>query len=417
MRLPTSRRRSGTGLAFFLNLAVAGCSNDGGDTSVRRWTVGDTLVVENSAPIHSARGRLVPVARYGAFEDAGPAALARVYSLAVSPNGDVILYDNEQGIKRFDVGGDFKNWVAKAGKGPGEVGYAPALAVAPNGGIAALDLENRRLLIVDPNGEARTIRFPDVHPRYHEDALHYRDDGTLAVGVNPAFTPGGRAPTPRLAYLVFATDGSLSDSVFVPPAIWQRCPTRSEHRYTVGFWEDKREPYIPKAVWALAPDGTLAVGCPDRYEFVVQRPDGTVLRIGRVGAVRVELTGEQQAFLARWSELPRLPDVRPVYARLILPGDGRIWVWPNQPMEQQAPPAAVQEQTGVTLAWRLSSRGSFDVFEADGRWLGTVPVPPELAYSGFPTESPVVIRGDTLWAITRDVLGVNYVTRYAVDWD
>lgn len=273
------------------------------------------------------------------------------------------------------------------------------------------------MLIVEPDGESRTIRFPDVRPRYHEDALHYREDGMLVVGVDPAFTSAGLDPTPRLAYLVFAADGSLSDSVFVPPAIWQRCPTRSEHPYRVGFWEDKREPYLPKAVWALAPDATLAVGCPDRYEFQVQRPDGTVFRIGRAGAVTVELTGEQQAFLARWAELPRLPDQRPVYARLILPGDGRIWVWPNQPMEQQAPPAQVQEQTGVTLAWRLSSRGSFDVFEADGRWLGTVPVPPELAYSGFPTEEPVVIRSDTLWAITRDALGVNYVTRYAVSWD
>lgn len=121
MRLHTSCRRTRTGLALFLSLAIGGCSSDGGDTSTRRWTSGDTLVVENSAPLHSARARLVPVARYGAFDDAGPATLVRVHSLAVAPNGDVILYDNEQGIKRYDVGGDFKSWVAKAGKGPGEV--------------------------------------------------------------------------------------------------------------------------------------------------------------------------------------------------------------------------------------------------------------------------------------------------------
>lgn len=85
-------------------------------------------------------------------------------------------------------------------------------------------------------------------------------------------------------------------------------------------------------------------------------------------------------------------------------------------MEQRVPPREVQEQTGVTMAWTLSSRGSFDVFGPDGRWLGTVDVPAELAYSGFPTETPVVIQGNTLWAVTRDALGVNYVTRYTVDW-
>lgn len=86
-------------------------------------------------------------------------------------------------------------------------------------------------------------------------------------------------------------------------------------------------------------------------------------------------------------------------------------------MEKGSPSPEVQERTGVKETWALSSRGAFEVFSTDGTWLGTVPLPEQVDYSGFPTERPVVIRGDTIWAITRDSLGVNYVTRFAVNWD
>ena len=49
----------------------------------------------------------------------------------------------------------------------------------------------------------------------------------------------------------------------------------------------------------------------------------------------------------------------------------------------------------------------FDVFEPDGRFLGmlTLPVRARLMQA----------RGDQVWAIDRDELGVEYVVRYGIE--
>lgn len=396
-------------------LVLSGCLGDRNDDLASQMTVGDTVVVESRAPVHKAPARLRAVARYGALDAVGPATLVQVMAIAVAPDGSVYLYDEQQGIKRFHAGGDFSGWVAKEGSGPGEVRHTTAIAIAPNGDVAALDLGNRRVLVLQSDGASRVFRFPDGHPRYHEDALHYTTDGTLRVGLNPPFNSHGAEPTPRLAYLEWEPDSGFTDTIAVPSRMWERCSTRSERRHRVGFWEDRRAPYLPKATWALGPDGTFVTGCPDSFEFDVQRADGSVVRVRRAGTTPVELGREEREFLSLVG-FTRLPAKRPAYARLIVPGDGRIWVWPNQPMQKWIPTPEVQQRSGTSEAWQLSSSGAFEVFKVDGTWVGTVPLPEEASYSGFPTERPVVIRGDTIWAITRDPLGVNYITRFAIDW-
>jgi hypothetical protein len=49
------------------------------------------------------------------------------------------------------------------------------------------------------------------------------------------------------------------------------------------------------------------------------------------------------------------------------------------------------------------------VFEPDGRYLGAVR-PPE----GFSVSPEPVIRGDTMWAVSRDELDVTSVVRYRI---
>jgi hypothetical protein len=52
---------------------------------------------------------------------------------------------------------------------------------------------------------------------------------------------------------------------------------------------------------------------------------------------------------------------------------------------------------------------AFDVFEPDGRYVGRARAP-----AGFSMNPAPVIRGDTVWAIERDALGVQRLVRYRV---
>jgi hypothetical protein len=53
---------------------------------------------------------------------------------------------------------------------------------------------------------------------------------------------------------------------------------------------------------------------------------------------------------------------------------------------------------------------AFDVFEADGRYLGMVRAP-----DGLLMRPPPVARGDTVWAVVRDEMGVQYIVRFTID--
>jgi hypothetical protein len=124
----------------------------------------------------------------------------------------------------------------------------------------------------------------------------------------------------------------------------------------------------------------------------------------------------ESGYFERWSwSGPDLPAERPAYQRFIPAADGRIWVWPSQPMSPIELPA--ERPPGLPrTAYQEDRTGAFDVFAADGRWLGAVRLPPDFPYVPWPETLDPCIRGDTLWAVTVDSLDVEYLTRFAVRW-
>lgn len=203
------------------------------------------------------------------------------------------------------------------------------------------------------------------------------------------------------------------DTIFTPAGIADRCPMLSERGFRGGFWEDNREPFYPKVKWALGSDGSQAFGCPASYTFDLHRPDGSVVRVSREHSL-VRVPQEELDFRRSMPMVPQAGETLPAYVRLILPGDGRIWVWTTQPNVKTALSPESAEQFGITHTWLHPAHGTFDVFDQDGNWLAAVRLPSRARYSGWPTEANVVIRGDTLWAVEEDEFEVNTVVRYTV---
>lgn len=403
-------------LALVILAAIASTCGPREDGAVVRTSLGDTTVVENGIPLIPDTATLEPVRTYGRASGSVEETFFRATTPVADPAGRVVVSDQDRGVKRFGADGDFLSWVAHTGPGPDEVDYVTGLAVGPEGSVAVWDFGEQRVELFRPEGGLIRSVPVGTGPRYGEDAIRFHEDGSLWIAFHPGFGPEGYVRFPRPVYVRIDESGAFTDTIFAPARFLEDCPALSRLDHSIGFWEDQREPWVPKIEWALGPDGTKAFGCPASYQFDVVRPDGSVLRISRPWEP-IPTTDDEKAQLATYSHPPpTLPDTRPAYARIILPGDGRIWVWPNQPPELVPVPEEFAYATDRSHTYQIAERGAFDVFDRDGRWVGSVRLPEELHYSGFPTEPPVFIRGDTIWGVTVDQLDIEYVTRYRVVW-
>jgi len=408
---------------FVLSILLLGCGRapvgEGGAVVMR---LGDTIHVHNLTPLYSDAAMLEPELRIGMMEGPDEYLFVSVNALAVGPGGEIYTggVREEGGIRQFSRSGDFERWVARSGPGPMEVGHVSALAVDQDGVLAARDRSTRLVKVLSPGGGVRTVRAPPDPERYHEDALHFREDGSLWVGINPPYFTLEPVPYPRPIYARISEAGELVDTIFAPARLGERC-LPGDNRYASGVWQDKRDPWFPLGKWALGPDGTLALGCPADYTFDVIQEGQRVLRISREWTPVRTFPGEYEYWgsapqMYSWAlQLPPFPERRPAYARIILPGDGRVWVWPVHPSKKHEEPAHRVATSGRTHYWWPATQGAFDVFREDGRWLGSVQLPEGLHYSGY-LPPHVVIRGDTVWARVQDSLDVQYVVRYRVVW-
>lgn len=376
---------------------------------------GDTVFVHSLRP--AIPDTLFPreTARIGLADGPLEYIFNLIYTFTVGPSGDVFVHDEGEGIRHFDARGQYLGHLAREGEGPEEVRFAPGLAASEWGAVAAYDLGNQRVSIFEPDGIVQTHRRLLGRPPYYEDAILFHDDRTLWVSIVPLWNSDGAIPHPRPSFVRVTDSGSFVDTVWTPASLGEDCPMLSDRMNSGGFWEDKREPYFPKAKWSLGPDGTVAFGCPVDYSFDVHSPSGGILRISRPWTP-LFMPEEQKDFFVKWGVLTRVPsDPLPAYARINLPGDGRIWVWPTQPSRRVPLSDRMQESFGETHTWSVSWSGAFDVFESTGEWLAVVKLPEDARYSGFPTEPGVFIRGDTLWAVAVDSMDVQYVVRYEVE--
>jgi hypothetical protein len=162
-------------------------------------------------------------------------------------------------------------------------------------------------------------------------------------------------------------------------------------------------------------DGTLVIGCPGAYVFDVVSSDGTVIRVQRTWEP-VKLSGDARTFYTQMMQWP-VPSSKPAYSRLIVdPVAGRIWVRPEVHPDSIELTREVASAAGYAYSWIPGSSGVFDVFDSTGIWIASVRMPSELEYDGYSYQGSVRIRGDTIWARTRNEFKVEYVSKYLVNW-
>ena len=394
-------------------VAPSACSSGGeAPSGVLREERGDTAVVVNARPVFA--DTIEPVLEQVWGEDHGrpDEVFTEISAFDVGPGGRIYVHDLHRGVRWFGEDGELGGTWAPWGEGPHEVGHAAAMAISARGEIALWDVGNGKILFGDTTSPGSSIPVPRRRPAYDESALVIGPTGELWV----RFAKGPESSGALLPAPVFGglEGGELGDTLWLSIAFGGACDTSFDPRYSVGYWDDKRAPWWPFVLSALGRDLTLVAGCSADSSFFVVR-HGQITKVSWPQP-RLEVGDEERAFFQEWRPIPPLPASRPAIARILIAVGGRIWVWPNQPPDRWTPSSEVQDASGVATALRIGEHGAFEVFERDGRWLGTVALPPDVRYSGYPTTPAIRIHGDTIWAVRTDALGVQTIGRYHVDW-
>lgn len=384
-------------------LVLAGCS--GGPRSADDWegtvdTLGNGMVTVSNAGSESWAGepwRLVQDIRIGEADGAepdDPKVFGRIRGIEFDENGRVYVLEafaNE--VRVFDESGHHVRTIARGGSGPGELKSPAGLFWDPDGDLWVPDPANNRYTVFSRDGAfRRQIRHPTggitlAWPGMIDSSGSLYERGTR-------ITMDG---DPESVLLRMDLNGNLLDTIPLPhsrSAVYRLVSgglTRMEHAV----------PFAPRLFYTLDTHGMLWFGITDEYRIYRRNLKGDTLLIVDLDFQAAAVSSEERA---RALEAPGIqqiirhggdvdpdliPDMKPAFQRFVVADDGTIWVWP---------------------ILGESDRGLIDVFQADGRYMGRLQGPRDLAERPHP-----VIRGDRMVAVVQDTLGIAAVVSLRID--
>lgn len=386
-----------------LGMGLSACGqSDSGPAGVEtvRTVVGDTTIVRTlGVGVWGDSVRLVEEVAIGALDGAEEYLFGRVGDLAVDADGGIYVFDGQvPALRYYDSNGDYVRTLGGRGEGPGEYMDA-SLGVGvrrSDGRVVMRDPRNMRLNVYNPDGSpSESWRVESGLFTQQATALDDSDHMYLKILTGQ---PKPNEPWP-MAVLHMDHLGQVLDTI-VPPTL------PNEPSGVSPF----------SKIWTVSRSGGLLVGVNDRYVIHHYRPDGTVLRIVReiepVGYAPEEKAEREarDAWMIRTqgqfmtSDLPPVPDFKPFFRTILVGEDGRIWVrrsWQAEKGEAVQAPAQPGREPPPPTSWREPA--VYDVFEADGSFLGSVRLPPRVSVSVF--------RGDLVWGVRRGEFDESYVVR------
>jgi hypothetical protein len=372
----------------------------------------------------SGTPQLVQELRIGRLEGDDDYIFGSISQLAVGRDGTIYVADGiGPRLRRYDPEGRFLGQIGRVGEGPGEYRRITGLALTPAGELAIFDTSLRRITLFSPSGELLRTLDSAIGGNWTGNDFHIDPEGNFyvfGVRVNQALEPepGDEVPVegPRgrmePIYLKLTPDGTVVDTLPRPRSTLPRQP---------GFLlltpEGILQPFRTELVFDFTPEGRFVSGYTgERYAFDIAAPDGGVRRVERAyEPIRLgrQERAQWQALADHFSRDPRsasagvqIPEVKPAYRNLEVDEDGRIWVHRYAEATERAPRANRPPDAPPTVLWR--DVPTFDVFEADGRYLGSVVAPPNTVF--------MVRRGDRLWGVERGEFDEAYVVRYRMEW-
>ncbi|HEX6694345.1 MAG TPA: 6-bladed beta-propeller [Longimicrobiales bacterium] len=405
------------GLILMMGLPLAACAADGGSARAPlRETRGDTTIVTWSGP--GAWGDSVSLTeelRIGELEGSDDYTFGAISGVESDGTLTYVVDRIAKNIRVFDEQGRLVRTIGRDGGGPGELRNPSGIGLLPDGRIAVRDYGNRRYNVYSPSGDA-LASWP-IPGGYSTSASFIIDTAGRLYNPMSVAKPGEDW---KSGFEVFDSSGAVLDTI-TPPTRGLKSSTLIAERTTGGATSRAVYgiPFTPQEVWALSPRGYFVGGYTGAYAVESLFPDGKVLRVVRT--LDPVAVGDDERAAAEANTLrglrdtdpdykwngPPVPSTKPFFGTIIVDDDGRFWVRTPQPShEVPVPEDELEGAPGGAPRTRWAEPSVYDVFAAEGEYLGAVPLPDRF--------EPYVMRGDRIWGVIRDELDVPFVARYRI---
>ena len=366
------------------------------------------IVRSTNAPVWGSELRLVEEVRIGTLDGADEYILGSVDGIAVGRDGAMFVADGQVPVIRmYDARGKFVRNVGRKGQGPGEYESLAGIQPLPDGRIAIWDNRNGRITLYTASGDLAGSH-PATSGLFADDLFHTDRTGHFYVRAVLGRPVSGAQW--NYGWLRLSPAGKLLDTIPIPAE-------SSEPSFVLAGPSGFDRPFTRRTVTALSANGELIIGDNRRYSFDVQRRGAPVLRIERP-FTPIEIRGDERREWEAWAgtfernartngrsaSFP-IPDTKPAYSELRTDSDGRIWVRRYVTAQSRPGPERKPGDDRPRRVWKEPP--TFDVFEPQGRFLGTVSLPINSAFYDA--------RDRNLWVTVRGESDEEYVVRYRID--
>ena len=414
-------------LGSFLICLVLGflaCVGDGGAGSGSGWeaavdTVGDTVVVRTlSGSAWGNTASLEAEVSIGMLEGPDEYLIGNPRSIAVGAGGEIYVLDRQVPVIRmYDRDGAFIRNVGREGGGPGEYKSPGAITVLPDNRLIVRDPGNGRVTTYSAGGEyLDQVWYPGG---FNTSRRLYTDTSGFAYSM--VLLNYGTTPWEWIFGLArIDPDEGIRDTI--PSPTWDYVPPQITASREESSSSDN-VPFSPEDHWTFSPLGYMIGALSTDYRVDLYRVNEPVLRIERAWTpvpVQREEAEEQRRYATdnmqrqysgwKWNG-PGVPDTKPPFTNLLVSWEGNIWVQVSQEgyATMTESEARAEEERSDRPQLRFAEPTAYDVFSPDGTYLGHVQTP-----RSFRARPEPLVRGDNVWAVTRDEMDVARVVRFRI---